>query len=77
MDVLDQSVAPGVSAPAVGGLAQGLILELAVAAGRSPKVKSFDLVEVNPSVDESERTSRLAGVILWKFLSGLVQRSVI
>lgn len=74
MDVVDQSVAPGVSAPAVGGLPHGLILELAAAAGRSPRVKSFDLVEVNPSVDESEKTSRLAAVILWKFLSGLVQR---
>lgn len=77
MDVVDQSVAPGVSAPAVGGLGQGLILELAVAAGSSSRVKSFDLVEVNPSVDESERTSRLAAVILWKFLSGLVQRPLI
>jgi formiminoglutamase len=76
MDVVDQSLAPGVSAPTVGGLAQGLILELAVAAGKSPKVKSFDLVEVNPSVDESEKTSRLAAVILWKFLSGLVERPV-
>ncbi len=76
MDVVDQSFAPGVSAPAVGGLAQDLILGLAVSAGKSPGVKSFDLVEVNPWVDESERTSRLAAVTLWKFLSGLVHRPV-
>jgi formiminoglutamase len=76
MDVVDQSVAPGVSAPAVGGLAQDLILDLAVSAGRSPNVRSFDLVEVNPFVDESERTSRLAAVMLWKFFSGLAQRPV-
>ncbi|HUV14108.1 MAG TPA: formimidoylglutamase [Acidobacteriota bacterium] len=74
MDVVDQNYAPGVSAPAVGGLAQDLILDLAVSAGRSPNVRSFDLVEVNPGVDESERTSRLAAVILWKFLSGFLQR---
>lgn len=74
MDVVDQSFAPGVSAPASGGLHQDRILHLAEAAGRSFRVSSLDLVEVNPRVDDQDRTSRLGAIVLWRFLSGLSRR---
>jgi formiminoglutamase len=76
MDVVDQSFAPGVSAPAAGGISQDWLLDLAFAAGRSPSVTSFDLVEVNPDVDRDEITCRLAAVTIWNFLRGVSQRGL-
>ena len=74
MDAVDQAFAPGVSAPAAGGLSPGLWLEAAYRAGLCPKVRSVDLVEVNPSHDPDGRTARLAAVTLWHFFRGLAER---
>jgi formiminoglutamase len=74
LDAVDQVFAPGVSAPAAGGLAPGLWLEAAYRAGLCPKVRSVDLVEVNPSHDPDGRTARLAAVTLWHLFRGLAGR---
>ena len=74
-DAIDQSYAPGVSAPAVGGLEQQLVIDLAYEAGSTPAVSSLDLVEVNPLVDEGGRTVRLAARLIWGFLLGFAERA--
>lgn len=74
LDAVDQVHAPGVSAPAVGGLSRRLWLHAAYHAGRSPKVRSVDLVELNPNVDVDDRTARLAALTVLEILRGLADR---
>jgi formiminoglutamase len=74
MDAVDQSQAPGVSAPCANGLASDLWLTAAYMAGRNKKVASFDLSEVNPFFDQDNQTAKLAALTIWHFLLGLSQR---
>lgn len=74
LDAVDQSQAPGVSAPAVGGLAVGLWLQAAFEAGRCGAVASIDVSELNPTVDLDQQTARLAALTVWHFLRGLAMR---
>jgi formiminoglutamase len=74
MDVVDQAFAPGVSAPATGGLTTDLWLHAAYCAGANPQVSSMDLVEVNPRLDRDGQTTRLAALTIWTFLKGLATR---
>lgn len=74
LDAIDQTHAPGVSAPAAGGLSQNLWLHAAYRAGRSPTVTSIDLVELNPNVDIDDRTARLAALTMMEILRGLTDR---
>ena len=60
MDSLDPSVAPGVGTPVSGGLTireAHLIMEMLADDGR---VRTLDLVEVNPILDERNRTAQVA-----------------
>jgi arginase len=60
MDSLDPAVAPGVGTPVPGGLGYReahLLMEILSDSG---KVASVDVVEVNPILDERNRTARLA-----------------
>jgi len=72
LDALD--VAPGVSAPGAGGLPVDVWFAAAEACGRSPFVRSFDVVELNPTVDIDHRTATLAALTVWHVLSGLAGR---
>lgn len=57
IDVLDPAIAPGTGTPKIGGLTYReahLALEM-IAASR--KLRSFELVEVNPILDERNRTA--------------------
>lgn len=74
LDAVDQSQAPGVSAPAVGGMDQDLWLYAAYQAGRCPQVTSIDVVELNPPVDQDDRTARLAALTVMQILRGLADR---
>jgi formiminoglutamase len=75
IDAVDQAFAPGVSAPAASGLTPDLWLAAARGAGHSPWVRSIDIVEVNPSLDRDDQTSRLAALTIWSFLSGVAERT--
>ena len=60
MDALDPSVAPGVGTPVTGGLTfreAHLLMEILAEA---EKVCSLDIVEVNPILDEGNRTAEVA-----------------
>ena len=74
MDAVDGASAPGVSAPATGGLDAGTWLHAAYEAGRSAAVISMDIVELNPAYDPDGRTARLAALTVWTFLRGLSER---
>ncbi len=58
-DVLDPTLAPGVGTPVPGGLTYReahLLMEVLAHSGR---VRSLDLVEVNPILDEKNRTAEM------------------
>ena len=74
LDAVDAAAAPGVSAPNVGGLPTDLWLYAAYEMGRSPRVASMDVVELNPAFDVDGRTARLAALTVWHFLKGLAER---
>ena len=74
LDAVDQTYAPGVSAPAVDGLSQDLWLYAAYKAGECSFVKSMDIVELNPTFDRDHQTARLAALTVWYFLKGLSER---
>ena len=74
MDAVDQSQAPGVSAPNSAGISRRLWLEIALYCGKQPNVTSFDLCEVNPKYDPDGQTVRLAALTIWTFLLGVSLR---
>ena len=74
MDAVDQSQAPGVSAPCANGLQSDLWLTAAYLAGRNEETTSFDLSEMNPTYDRDGQTAKLAALTVWHFLLGVSQR---
>ena len=72
LDALD--AAPGVSAPGVGGLSVPVWLAAAQACGRSPHVRSVDVVELNPRYDADGRSATLAALTVWHVLRGIAGR---
>jgi len=74
LDVMDQISAPGVSWPTVDGVDIDTVLKTAYRTAQHPLVTSLDLVELNPTRDINNRTSKLAALILWNFLKGLSLR---
>jgi formiminoglutamase len=74
LDAVDQAGAPGVSAPAAGGLSVHVWLYAAYAAGRCGTVGSIDVVELCPPLDPDGRTARLAARTAWEFLRGVAAR---
>jgi formiminoglutamase len=75
-DVVQQADVPGVSAPNPLGLSGRTVVAAAQAAGASPVVSSFDLVEINPSLDHDGQSARWAALAIWHFLLGLARRSL-
>jgi formiminoglutamase len=75
-DVVGMDEVPGVSAPNPAGLSGLEVLACAMLAGSSPKVRSLDLVEINPRFDPDGRSARWAALVLWNFLVGLASRTV-
>lgn len=70
LDGLQQSVAPGVSAPNPHGLALDLWLRAAELAGTNSAVRSMDIVELCPPQDRDDQTARVAALTVWYFLRG-------
>jgi arginase family enzyme len=75
LDALDQSVAPGVSAPNPLGLPLRHAAKLAEAAGAHDAIQHFDLMEFNPSHDIDGRTARAAALLFLHFVAGFQQRA--
>jgi formiminoglutamase len=74
LDVLDASLAPGVSAQNPLGLSTRDASALAEAAGRNARVRHFDLMELSPPNDRGGRTARAAAYLFLSFIAGFGQR---
>ncbi len=74
-DAFRQADVPGVSAPSPIGLEGSAWPGLAFEAGCDPKVRSLELVEVNPAFDRDAQTVRWAALGIRQFLVGLMSRS--
>jgi formiminoglutamase len=73
-DVVQTADVPGVSAPNPLGLSGAEVASCARLAGATPGVSSFDLVEINPSLDRDGQSARWAALTIWHFLAGLAVR---
>ena len=62
-DVLDAAAAPGVSAPSPFGLSPKQVRELIRMVASEQKTLSFDISEINPSLDEGGRTVKLGAYL--------------
>ncbi len=75
LDSIDSSQAPGVSALNPCGLDVDFVARGARQAGRDPRVKCFDIMELCPVHDVDGRTARVAAHIFLSFLRGVSERS--
>jgi formiminoglutamase len=68
MDVVDQAFAPGCPAIGPGGLTSRELLSSITYASKHEKVKAMDIVEIDPSKDFRDMTSRLAAHAMLRFM---------
>jgi formiminoglutamase len=74
-DAFSQADVPGVSAPSPVGLDGRVGPELARRAGTDSRVRSLEIVEVNPEYDRDNQTARWGALCVRQFLVGLASRS--
>ncbi len=67
LDCIEQASAPGVSAPQAEGFRPSDILEMVELSGKSDKVVSLGIFELNPLFDQDDRTARIAATAAWHF----------
>jgi formiminoglutamase len=74
-DAFRQADVPGTSAPSPFGLEGAVFPAIAFRAGSDPRVRSLDVVEINPVFDRDGQSARWAAVGIRQFLVGLAQRA--
>jgi arginase family enzyme len=74
LDVLDASVAPGVSAINPNGALLSTIENAVFHPALAPGLRGFDIMELNPRFDIDGRTARVAAHLFLTFLRGYAQR---
>lgn len=70
LDVLPESVAPGVSAPAARGIALEIVESLVDEILLSEKLALADIAELNPPLDPSGQTARIAARLAYRLAVG-------
>lgn len=70
MDVLDQAFAPGCPAIGPGGMDSTSLLEGINLIGEHEKVNVLDIVEIDPTIDFRNMTSRVAAYTMLQFMKG-------
>ncbi|MUK90687.1 formimidoylglutamase [Ornithinibacillus sp. L9] len=70
MDVLDQAFAPGCPAIGPGGMDSYTLLEGIHYLAACKEVKAMDIVEIDPTVDIRNMTSRVAAYVILQFMKG-------
>lgn len=68
VDVLDQAFAPGCPAIGPGGLDSATLLKALEIASSCSLVKAIDIVEIDPTIDFRDMTSKVAAYIVLTFL---------
>jgi formimidoylglutamase len=76
LDVIDSAFAPGVSAMNPAGWTSKQAEAAAYIAGKCPRVRCFDIMELSPPNDQADRTARLAAHLFLTFLRGFAERAV-
>jgi formiminoglutamase len=74
MDVMDQAFAPGCPAIGPGGMDSRMLIEAIRFLGEVPAVRALDIVEIDPTLDFRDMTSRLAAYCVLTFLTGYKSR---
>jgi len=74
IDVLDQAFAPGCPAIGPGGMDSQTLLEAVELLAQYKHVKAIDIVEVDPTIDFRDMTSRVAAWVILSFLKGKLER---
>jgi len=74
LDVLDPSVAPGVSHPESGGLNMIELTKLLRVCFATGKVKYADIAELNPLIDTTGQTSIAARDVVKEILTGFASQ---
>src|SRR5918995_1012219 len=74
IDCFDQAFAPGTGASLPGGITPWQAYDALFQLGSDPRVKGFDLVEVDPSRDVGDITARLATKLMLTLLAGYSSR---
>lgn len=75
IDGLDQSIAPGCSAPGAGGLTFDEAAHLVDAVGSDPRCRGMDVVEVAPNLDPTGNTARVAAQLVAHFAGAVHARA--
>lgn len=70
MDVLDQAYAPGCPAIGPDGMDSRTLLEGVEFLAKQPIVKGMDIVEIDPTIDFRNMTSRVAAHVILNFIKG-------
>ena len=74
VDVLEPSIVPGTSAPEPSGLSYDELRDALIAIARRAHVVGFDLVEVNPMIDNAAQLTSFIGVqLIVEFLARIVE----
>ncbi|RPF54022.1 formimidoylglutamase [Aquisalibacillus elongatus] len=68
MDVLDQAYAPGCPAIGPGGMDSWTLLTAVEKAATHSLVKGMDIVEIDPTIDFRNMTSRVASHVLFSYM---------
>ena len=74
IDVLEVGYAPGTAAATADGLAPADLFEALFILGQDPRVAAIDFVELDPTRDVAEITTRTFGSAILTFLAGLFLR---
>ena len=75
VDVCDRAAVPACPAAAPGGISADELRQVAFAAGRSPRVGSLDITEIDATADAPDgRTVRLGALLLLEAACGLAFR---
>ncbi|WP_142830816.1 formimidoylglutamase [Planococcus soli] len=73
-DSISASAAPGVSAPAPLGMDPVMVCKLLRYIVAKQNVKSFDISEVNPALDEQQRTVKLAAYLVAEVMDSFTMK---
>ncbi|WP_411969076.1 formimidoylglutamase [Haloferax sp. YSSS75] len=71
VDVLDETAAPGVSAPTPGGITTRELYRMLNRVAEDTRIAGFEVVECAPSLDDGNRTAKAAARAIAHFLSGV------
>lgn len=74
LDAITAAEAPGVSAPQAQGFTAAEIIEMMEIAGKSPRVRSLGIFELNPVHDRDDQTVRLAATAAYYFVASALRR---